>query len=84
MTQQTTTSLLVVFTEANEYSGTLKCAYYVAITNACDVSGYTSESQRGARQVAPPDIFATAGREGIAAMLASYRHVLAQCSSPCL
>ena len=81
MTQQTITSLLVVFTEANEYSGTPKCACYVATMNACEGSGYTLELQCGAHQVAPLDTFATAGREGIAAMLTCYRHMLAQHAS---
>lgn len=46
--------------------------------NACEGSGYTLELQRGAHQVAPLDTLATAGREGIAVMLACYRHILAQ------
>lgn len=54
---------MVVFREANEYSGTPKCAYYVATMNSCEGSGHTSAFQSGAHQVPPRGVFVTAGRE---------------------
>lgn len=60
---------MVVFREANEYSGTPKCAYYVATMNSCEGSGHTSAFQCGAHQVPPRGVFVTAGREVFAAFL---------------
>lgn len=54
---------MVVFREANEYSGTPKCAYYGATMNACEGSGHTSAFQCGAHQEPPLGTFVTAGRE---------------------
>lgn len=54
---------MVVFREANEYSGIHKCAYYVATMNACEGSGHTSEFQSGAHQVPLLGTVVTAGRQ---------------------